>query len=349
MKKITVFLLTLALLIPAFAMSTSAKGATVVRDTNFALSSLGAAATATVEESDKTADKIIDGDGGTRWGFQPGDGRGDWPEAGVDVVINLGKSRTFDSVVINWEGAYASSYTIESSADGKTYTSLKTVSGDGSGEKTFKFSGGVTAQYVKIHIAERAVPDWGCSIYDVRVCATAPTYTGDNLLVGGTATAEYSESWEDKQPPLAIDGDAQTRWAMDGADWNENTGAWFKVELKEAKQISAFTLMWEAAAAKNYTVSVSNDDVTYTEVASVTDGISNEYVALLLDTPVTAKYVKIHITERATGWGLSIYEFAAYNTVKETPPTGDAIAALAGAAVILGAAVIFTAKKRKYN
>lgn len=346
MKRTTALILTLALMVLTCGiLSVSAKDANVVRDTNFALSSLGATASATVQEADKTADKLIDGDSGTRWGFQPGDGRGEWPESGVDVIINLGQSRKFDRVVINWEGAYATSYTIEASSDGKTYKTLKNVTGDGSGEKTFEFSSGVTAQYVKIHIAERYADGWGCSIYDVKVCSKAPKYTGTNLFAGASATAEYSETWEDKQPNLAIDGDANTRWAMDGADWKDDTGAWFKVTLPKTEKISVFTLSWEAAAAKAYTVSVSEDDVNYKTVATVTDGTGNEYVALVMDEAVSAKYVKIHITERATGWGLSIWEFAAYNTVveeKPTPDTGDAavpviVVAIAAAAVTLAA------------
>lgn len=104
----------------------------------------------------------------------------------------------------------------------------------------------------------------------------------------------------------AVDGDNGTRWSSQFAD-----PQWIQVDLGASAQLSQVVLRWEAAYAKAYRVELSTDgsnwSTAYTTTAS-TGGIQTH------DITGTARYVRVYGTQRATGYGYSLWEFQVYGT-----------------------------------
>ncbi|HEY3002374.1 MAG TPA: discoidin domain-containing protein, partial [Kribbellaceae bacterium] len=67
---------------------------------------------------------------------------------------------------------------------------------------------------------------------------------------------------------------------------------------------------WETAYARAYRIEVSRDNVTWQQVYATTTGDGGRDVVQLA--PVTARYVRITGTRRATSYGYSLYEFELY-------------------------------------
>src|SRR5206468_5800716 len=74
----------------------------------------------------------VDGDSSTRWSSTFADNQ--WWQA------DLGSVKSVDTVALNWETAYASSYKIQVSSDGATFTDAATVSNSASGWKVTSFA-----------------------------------------------------------------------------------------------------------------------------------------------------------------------------------------------------------------
>lgn len=124
----------------------------------------GAAATASSSEwwnplTRFTPDKAVDGDTGTRWASEWSDDQ--W------LRIDLGSAKPVKRVTLDWEEAYAKSYSIELSQDGTAWKSVwSTTAGDG-GLDTARFAG-TPARYVRIKGLERGT-QWGYSLQEVGV------------------------------------------------------------------------------------------------------------------------------------------------------------------------------------
>jgi len=137
-----------------------------------------------------------------------------------------------------------------------------------------------------------------------------PARRGDNvanLARTGTATASSVErGWLGTYPAAnAIDGNTATRWA---SDWSDPQ--WLKVDLGADTTVARAELRWETAYAKAYRIEVSRDSVTWQQVYATTTGDGGRDVVQFA--PVTARYVRITGTQRATSYGYSLYEFELY-------------------------------------
>ncbi|HEX6651583.1 MAG TPA: discoidin domain-containing protein, partial [Thermoleophilaceae bacterium] len=106
-----------------------------------------------------------DGDSGTRWSSNYADGQ--WWQ------VDLGSVKTIDHVEVNWEAAYATSYRIQTSTDGTTFTTAATVTRTGAGLAVTSFAAR-GARYVRLVGDTRATP-YGISFWDFRVFAPAGT------------------------------------------------------------------------------------------------------------------------------------------------------------------------------
>jgi beta-glucanase (GH16 family) len=138
----------------------------------------------------------------------------------------------------------------------------------------------------------------------------APGTTGTNLARGRPTTASSTES-ASFPATNATDGDVTTRWSSAFAD-----PQWLQVDLGQATALSDVTLTWEAACASAFQLQLSSDGSSWTTVYtnnSSTGGIQN--IAL----SSTGRYVRVYATARASQWGDSLYELAAYGTGDGNP------------------------------
>ncbi|MFD0589010.1 discoidin domain-containing protein [Paenibacillus sp. GCM10027627] len=294
--------------------------------TNLALNKAGTASS--TEGTGFEASKAFDGNSATRWASVEG----------VDpqwIYVNLGSSQSVNKVKLNWEAAYASSYTIQLSNDSGTPTNWTTVftttSGNG-GVDDITFAA-QNAKYVRVHGTARGTA-YGYSLFDFEVYgggATAtptptqtptptptptatptptptPTPNPVNLALNKTTVVSSVET-TGFEGSKAVDGSGTTRWAsLEGID-----PQWIYVNLGSSQSVSRVKLTWEAAYAKSYTIQVSNDSGTptnWTTVYTTTSG--NGATDDVTFSATNAKYVRVHGTERGTAYGYSLFEFEVY-------------------------------------
>ena len=122
------------------------------------------------------ASLAVDGDATTRWSSAFSDAQ--W------IYVDLGTSRSLSKVVLNWETACASAYTMEGSnvdpainpADESIWTSIApAITNGASGVREITVSG--TYQYVRVHCTARATP-WGYSLWSFEVYGSGGGSTG---------------------------------------------------------------------------------------------------------------------------------------------------------------------------
>ena len=120
----------------------------------------GITATASGSESDAMAAKYaVDGNTGTRWSSNFADDA--W------ITLDLGKTYKISKVVFNWEGAYGKAYKIQTSMDGKTWTTVNNVTNGKGGEETVSFTH-TKARYVRRQGVERGLP-YRNSLWEMEV------------------------------------------------------------------------------------------------------------------------------------------------------------------------------------
>jgi beta-glucanase (GH16 family) len=114
----------------------------------------------------------------------------------------------------------------------------------------------------------------------------------------------------------AVDGNAGTRWSSAFA-----AAQWIQVDLGAPTALTRVDLNWENAYAKAFSIQISTDGVSYTQVYSTTTGPGGQQS---LPVAGTARYVKLNLTTRALdSYGYSLWEFQVFGgtTVPTTPPT----------------------------
>ncbi|MYX62765.1 hypothetical protein GTZ89_46055, partial [Streptomyces sp. SID8382] len=70
-----------------------------------------------------------------------------------------------------------------------------------------------------------------------------------------------------KGAPLAVDGDAATRWAVSKAD-RPRADSWLAVDLGAERRIDRVTLRWESAAGRAYRIQGSTDGQDWRDLAT---------------------------------------------------------------------------------
>jgi len=253
---------------------------------------------------------INDGDAGTRWGSE-------WTDAEW-VYVDLGASLDISQVVLQWEGAYASDYTLQISDDASTWTDVATVtSGDG-GEDSFDLD--ATARYVRMLGTLRAT-GYGYSLWEFEVYdgeSEPPPPSGD-LAEGQPVVASSYEGGFD--PFYANDGDPATRW---GSVFEDDE--WIYVDLGSSQSFDTVVLRWEAAYGSGYKIQSSDDASAWTDVYTETAGDGGEDV---LSVNGTGRYVRMLGTARGTAWGYSLWDFEVYGD-GGTNPGGPVAVPLTG-------------------
>jgi hypothetical protein len=128
-----------------------------------------------------------------------------------------------------------------------------------------------------------------------------------NLALGRPATATSVESGLFYSLPArnAVDGDPSTRWGSTFSDPQSIT-----VDLGAVQQVGRTILRWENAYGRAYRIDVSSDGSTWRTVYSTTAGNGGEDNVSF--TPTDARFVRMAGTQRATGYGYSLWELEVY-------------------------------------
>ncbi|MFF4896330.1 discoidin domain-containing protein [Streptomyces sp. NPDC001068] len=156
--------------------------------------SQGKTATASSAENGGTAAaNAVDGNTGTRWSSAFTDDQ--W------LQVDLGATATVTQVVLNWETAYGKDYKVQISANGSSWTDLKSVTGGDGGVDTLDVSG--QGRYVRMQGVHRAT-QYGYSLWEFQVfgstTGTPPVQgggdLGPNVIVVDPSTANLQQKFD---------------------------------------------------------------------------------------------------------------------------------------------------------
>ncbi|MGW0859295.1 discoidin domain-containing protein [Streptomyces sp. NPDC002690] len=161
---------------------------------------------------------------------------------------------------------------------------------------------GVWKVYIR---AEDGHGNAGFETKSVKV--VAPPVDGTNVALNKPATASSSQaSYGDCPctPANAVDGNPVTRWA---SDWSDPQS--IQVDLGARTALRTLQLQWDPAFASSYEVQLSDDNATWRTVYTTTTGNGDiDTVAL----GQSARYVRLALKARGTGWGYSLHEIGVY-------------------------------------
>ncbi|MER7006562.1 discoidin domain-containing protein [Dactylosporangium sp. NPDC000555] len=115
-----------------------------------------------MENASYPASNAVDASTTTRWSSAFSDPQ--W------IQVDLGSTRTINRVRLLWEAAYASAYQIQTSANGTTWTTVRSITG-GDGGVDDNTGLNASARYVRIYGTTRATP-WGYSLFTFQVYGT---------------------------------------------------------------------------------------------------------------------------------------------------------------------------------
>jgi len=160
-----------------------------------------------------------------------------------------------------------------------------------------------TTYYYKVTASNTA----GTSASSNEASAT-PSGSGGTgtLLSQGHPAAASSVQGAGYPAANAVDGNTATRWSSAFSD-----PQWLQVDLGATHTISQVVLNWEAAYGKAFQIQTSNDGTTWTTIYSTTTGTGGIQT---LPVTGTGRYVRMFGTQRATGYGYSLWEFQIYGS-----------------------------------
>ncbi|WP_225077877.1 discoidin domain-containing protein [Streptomyces sp. CoT10] len=116
------------------------------------------ASASSTENAGTPASAAFDGDPGTRWSSAFSDPQ--W------VQVDLGSVQNLCKVDLTWETAYAKEFQIQASANGQSWTTLKSVTGATGGTASYDVSG--SGRYLRVHGTVRST-GYGYSLWEVAV------------------------------------------------------------------------------------------------------------------------------------------------------------------------------------
>ncbi|TYP74737.1 discoidin domain-containing protein [Paenibacillus methanolicus] len=236
----------------------------------------------------------VDGSTATRWSSIANDQQ--------YIIVDLGATRSVSSVVLKWEAAYAKGFQIQTSNDNATWTTVYSNYNGTGGTNTITFNANV--RYVKMYAFQRATA-YGYSLYEFEIYGEDGAGSGGGNLALGRPVSVATTEDATKAASYAVDGSTSTRWSSAYADQQYIT-----VDLGSQQTVAKVVLRWELAYAKQFQVQTSADNVSWTTVYSNYNGTGG--VNSITFSPVTARYVKVYLIQRATAYGFSLYELEAY-------------------------------------
>ncbi|MEJ3405918.1 discoidin domain-containing protein [Rathayibacter sp. YIM 133350] len=102
--------------------------------------------------------QAVDGNVATRWASE-------WSDAQW-LQVDLGSVQSFTHVQLLWESAYGKAYTVQTSNDGATWSTIKTVTAGDGGADDFDVSG--NGRYVRLSLTQRGTA-YGYSLFEFGI------------------------------------------------------------------------------------------------------------------------------------------------------------------------------------
>lgn len=245
---------------------------------------------------------IVDGSLTTRWIAQTNN-------AEEYVGVDLGKLYDVSSVALKWDGAYASEYEIQVSAEGKSYSTVKSVKAIRNETLEIAFDKAVEARYVRV-LCKKAGTEWNNSICEMGVFGEAkeeePTTEKETETESATMKPTETETITNKptetETESATDEPTEQETEdennlLSGVTWESSIGTWLGAygEISQNKGVITVAMTragggWEDAV---WGVQAMADHV------AVTAGAGYKFTARLLSTESRKVRIKISNTDNS--------------------------------------------------
>jgi beta-glucosidase len=247
----------------------------------------------------------VDGNPGTGWASAAGGGA-QW------LSVDLGAASKVTSVELQWGTAYATSFRIQVSPDGTTWTTIYSTSAGTGGTQVLDVDG--AGRYVRVNATAGAARG-GYSLQEFKVYGanSVETVCGSaDVALNRSATASSEQS--SAYPPSAATGVG----ARAGSAWSSAASGgpqWLAVNLGADQQICAVGLDWGAAYATAYLIQVSTDGAHWTTIYSTSASAGGNQS---LRVSGSGDYIRMYATAGANPRGYSLSGFHVYTTAAAT-------------------------------
>jgi len=104
----------------------------------------------------------------------------------------------------------------------------------------------------------------------------------------------------------AVDDNFNSRWSSAFSD-----PQWLAIDLGATHTINQVVLAWESAYGKAFQIQTSSDGTTWTTIYSTATGTGGTQT---LSVSGSGRYIRMYGTQRATGYGYSLWEFQVFGT-----------------------------------
>ena len=132
-------------------------------------------------------------------------------------------------------------------------------------------------------------------------------YESDTAYVISTGAKAYGTYRDNNSPSFLVDGDSATRYE---SPWEEDI-SYVTIDLGASLSFERIVINWENASSKHYTIAVSDDNRSFTDLAS----FEGSYGARIDDQTINGKgrYVRFFLMDKSySAYGFSIYEIEIY-------------------------------------
>jgi len=265
---------------------------------------LNKTATASSYLGGNTASAAFDGNTNTRYESEFSDPQ--W------ISVDLGSNYSVTGVKLNWETAAAKDYKIQVSADNINWVDAYTKTNGIGGIENITFDSAKTGRYVRMNGTARTTA-YGYSLWEFEVYGTPTTIDNSKSNIALNKSATASSYIGGNTATAAFDGNTNTRYESQFSD-----PQWISVDLGSNYSVTGVKLNWETAAAKNYKIQVSADNINWVDAYTKTNGIGG-IEDITFDSAKTGRYVRMNGTARTTAYGYSLWEFEVYGTPDGTP------------------------------
>ncbi|MGW4466168.1 discoidin domain-containing protein [Micromonospora sp. NPDC004704] len=217
---------------------------------------LGRPATASsAQAADTPAGAAVDGNPGTRWSSAWSDPQ--W------LQVDLGTVRSICQAVLQWEGAYASAYQIQTSTDATTWTTAYATTTGTGGTQTIPLT--ASGRYLRMYGTTRAT-GYGYSLYELLI------------RTGGTSTPPPTTPPPTPTPTDPVPGNWTTLWTDDftgPANTSPSAANWL---LRTGTQYPGGAPNWGTGSVETASASTANvhlDGAGRLNLRAIRDGAGN--------------------------------------------------------------------------
>ncbi|MEF3309935.1 discoidin domain-containing protein [Paenibacillus sp. GYB004] len=254
-------------------------------------------------------------DGDMNGGWQGASSAEDWLE------IDLGANKTFNRLVLKWGSTYAASYKVRISDDGSQFADIYTQTAGDRGTDDIALNSAVTGRYVRLLIYHD-LPEPTAIVKEIELYHEAVNAAG-----GQTVSASSQESGAS----LLTDGNPSTAWTSDSG-----ASHWLKLDLGNIQAFHKVKLDWVyGQEAEQVRVLVSDDDISYTEAAplSEVEGWTQEITL----GAAGGRYVLLELTKSANPGAVALFEIRVLDGENPVERAPQAYTVLISGSVIDGA------------